>query len=181
MAEANISVDEAKFCCLICLDLLKDPVTIPCGHSYCMGCIKQFWDQEVQVRARCCPQCRHSFTFRPELNRNTVFAELVEELRQIGFPRSSPSTFTGTEGVRCDVCSGEKRPAVTSCLVCLASYCDVHVKPHYESPAFKKHKLGPACRSLQEKICSVHNRLFEFYCHKDQACLCVLPVPGGGS
>uniref|UniRef100_A0AAZ1XIK5 Zinc finger RING-type eukaryotic domain-containing protein n=1 Tax=Oreochromis aureus TaxID=47969 RepID=A0AAZ1XIK5_OREAU len=25
-------MDQIKFCCSVCLDLLKDPVTIPCGH-----------------------------------------------------------------------------------------------------------------------------------------------------
>ncbi|KAM9436769.1 E3 ubiquitin/ISG15 ligase TRIM25-like [Clarias gariepinus] len=178
MAEANIFVDEAQFCCSICLDLLKDPVTIPCGHSYCMDCIGHFWDQEFQVRACCCPQCRHSFTIRPELNRNTVLAELVEKLRQTGSCRSCQQTSTSHEGVVCDVCSGEKLPAVKSCLVCLASYCDVHVKPHYEAFAFKKHKLIPACNWLQKKICSVHDRLYEFYCRKDQKCVCYLCTVG---
>ncbi len=33
MAEARISVDQNEFTCPVCLDLLKDPVTIHCGHS----------------------------------------------------------------------------------------------------------------------------------------------------
>ncbi len=33
MAEARISVDQNEFTCPVCLDLLKDPVTIQCGHS----------------------------------------------------------------------------------------------------------------------------------------------------
>uniref|UniRef100_A0A3Q3Q4W2 Zinc finger RING-type eukaryotic domain-containing protein n=1 Tax=Monopterus albus TaxID=43700 RepID=A0A3Q3Q4W2_MONAL len=36
MAQQRNQVDRVKISCSICLDLLKDPVTISCGHNYCM-------------------------------------------------------------------------------------------------------------------------------------------------
>ncbi|XP_062850524.1 tripartite motif-containing protein 16-like isoform X4 [Trichomycterus rosablanca] len=177
MAEANISVAQDQFSCPICLELLKDPVTTPCGHSFCMVCINNCWDQEDDKGTYSCPQCRQTFTPRPVLRKNTILAEVVEKLKKTELKAPLPAhCSTGPEDVECDFCTGRKYKAVKSCLVCLASYCETHLQPHYESPAFKKHKLVKASRRLQEQICSQHDKLLEVYCCTDQQCICMLCI-----
>ncbi|XP_069043979.1 E3 ubiquitin-protein ligase TRIM39-like isoform X1 [Lepisosteus oculatus] len=142
-----------------------------------MGCIKNCWDQEDQTGIYSCPQCRQTFTPRPDLHRNTILAEVVEKLKETGCSGPPPAhSPAGPGDVLCDVCTGRKRGAVKSCLVCLASYCQTHLQPHYESPAFKRHKMVEATGQLQEKICSTHDKLLEFYCRTDEKCVCYLCV-----
>nr|XP_023673974.1 tripartite motif-containing protein 16-like isoform X1 [Paramormyrops kingsleyae] len=175
MAEASVTVNQNQFSCLICLNLLKDPVTINCGHSYCMSCIKSCWDQEDHAGVYNCPQCRQIFIPRPILGRNTILAEVVEKLKKTVIQAATPADhYAGLGDVECDFCNGRKRKSVKSCLVCLASYCETHLQPHYESPAFKKHKLTDATGRLQDKVCSQHDKPLEVYCRTDQQCICDL-------
>ncbi|XP_058246831.1 tripartite motif-containing protein 16-like [Hemibagrus wyckioides] len=175
MADACISVDQNQFICPVCLDLLKDPVTIPCGHSFCKVCINGCWDQEDQKGVYSCPQCRDTFTPRPVLCRNNMLAEVVEKLKKIDFQATSTAhCYAGPGDVECDFCTGRKRKAVKSCPVCLDSYCDIHLKPHLEISTLTKHTLIVASAKLKEKICSEHKRVFEIYCRTDQTCICYM-------
>ncbi|XP_058872186.1 tripartite motif-containing protein 16-like [Acipenser ruthenus] len=165
---------EDRFSCPVCLELLKDPVAIPCGHSYCMGCIKNCWDQTDHTGVYSCPQCRETFTPRPDLCRNTMLAEVVEELKKTGLNPPPAQSYAGPGDVPCDFCTGRKFKAVKSCLTCLASYCETHVKPHYEGAAFKRHKLINAIGDLEQKLCAEHQRVLEVFCRTDQTCICWL-------
>ncbi|KAB5550671.1 hypothetical protein PHYPO_G00056540 [Pangasianodon hypophthalmus] len=97
-----------------------------------------------------------------------------QEKKKLQAASTSARWYTGPGDVKCDSCTGINRKALKTCLVCLASYCEDHLQPHYQSPAFKKHKLVEACAELQEKICSEHDKLMEIYCRTDQSFICYL-------
>ncbi|KAG5281354.1 hypothetical protein AALO_G00071200 [Alosa alosa] len=175
MAEA-MSNNEDLLMCPICLDLLKDPVTLHCGHNYCISCIKGCWDQEdqkVRPGVYSCPQCRQTFTPRPVLNKNNVVAELVEQLRKTRIQAAPPALSTAGPGdVECDICAGRKLKAAKSCLDCLLSYCETHFKAHNELHPGRNHSVIDATGQLQERICSRHKKVFEIFCRTDQSFIC---------
>ncbi|XP_056309288.1 uncharacterized protein si:busm1-163l24.4 [Danio aesculapii] len=93
MADKSLE-DLDPFNCPICLDAFQDPVTIPCGHNYCMSCIKHYWEKNGSRDAGyTCPECRKTFSPRPALNKNTMFAEVVERFKNTGLQDTSPARY----------------------------------------------------------------------------------------
>uniref|UniRef100_A0A8C5FUA0 FinTRIM family, member 83 n=1 Tax=Gadus morhua TaxID=8049 RepID=A0A8C5FUA0_GADMO len=154
-------------CYLDCQESLRDPVSIPCGHVFCSICLKTYWDHTDPSGSFLCPQCRVSYHKRPTPRRVGSSPSL---------PRRPPPTIMeeAAADVGCDICVGKKHKAVKSCLMCLASYCEKHLKPHYESATFKRHKLVDEIGHLDRQICPQHQKGLELFCKTDQMCICVL-------
>uniref|UniRef100_W5M486 B box-type domain-containing protein n=1 Tax=Lepisosteus oculatus TaxID=7918 RepID=W5M486_LEPOC len=96
---------------------------------------------------------------------------MAEQFRRTRLDRADGGA-AGPGEVPCDVCAAEKLRAVKSCLVCLASYCDEHVQPHYQGAAFRTHRLTEPVSHLKHKLCKRHERLLELFCTTDRTCIC---------
>uniref|UniRef100_A0A8C4RGU5 Tripartite motif-containing protein 16-like n=1 Tax=Erpetoichthys calabaricus TaxID=27687 RepID=A0A8C4RGU5_ERPCA len=126
-----------------------------------------------------CPQCRHTFTTRPELNRNTLLNEVIKKLKKTTIISAPSQNYAGPGDVECDFCTGKKFRAVKSCLTCMASYCRTHLQPHLEGDALKHHKLVDPDRNLKEKLCEKHQKSLEIFCKTDDSCICMMCVVTG--
>uniref|UniRef100_A0A665VA06 Tripartite motif-containing protein 16-like n=1 Tax=Echeneis naucrates TaxID=173247 RepID=A0A665VA06_ECHNA len=163
--------------CHLCKEYLRDPVSIPCGHSFCSICLKTYWDHADHTGTYLCPQCRVSYNKRPTPRRMGGSRHSTIHRTTESHPPAPPSpdyNYAGPQDVGCDICVGKKHKAVKSCLMCLASYCEKHLKPHYESATFKRHKLVDEIGHLDRQICPQHQKGLELFCRTDQMCICVL-------
>uniref|UniRef100_A0AAY4A4M8 Uncharacterized protein n=1 Tax=Denticeps clupeoides TaxID=299321 RepID=A0AAY4A4M8_9TELE len=173
MASSSSVLSEEHLQCSICLDVFTDPVSTPCGHDFCMGCIKEYWDNCSKSR---CPVCNKTYPTRPELCLNTTLSELTTQFRTL-FPEkaSSAKALFDTPIVSCDICTDL---AIKSCLMCLASYCETHIKPHKTASKFKRHEVIDPVENLEDYICSNHERPLKFFCRDDQTCVCQFCTEG---
>ncbi|XP_014050746.2 LOW QUALITY PROTEIN: E3 ubiquitin-protein ligase TRIM39 [Salmo salar] len=168
MASSSILLSEEQFLCSICLDVFTEPVTTSCGHNFCIDCITKYWNSKDLCH---CPLCKEKFSKRPKLRVNTMLREVVGNFKSLR-DRGKDESPAKLGKVPCDVCTGTKRKALKSCLVCLASYCETHLDPHHIAPAFKRHKLVDPVENLEDRMCKKHDRLLELFCRTDQTCVC---------
>ncbi|XP_075958486.1 finTRIM family, member 83 isoform X1 [Anarhichas minor] len=163
--------------CHLCKEYLRDAVSIPCGHIFCAVCLKTYWDHADHTGSYICPECRVTYSKRPTPRRMGGSRTSTIQRNSESFPPPPPDpdyNYAGPQDIGCDICIGKKHKAVKSCLMCLASYCDKHLKPHYESNTFKRHKLVDEIGHLDRQICPQHQKGLELFCRTDQMCICVL-------
>ncbi|KAM9349570.1 E3 ubiquitin-protein ligase TRIM39-like [Symphorus nematophorus] len=171
MATASSLLSEKKLLCSVCLDVFTEPVSTPCGHNFCRTCIHKYWDSSDICQ---CPLCKRTFSPKPELLINTVVSELAAEFKaSVQVKASTPEPqLLETAVVFCDICSEIKEKAVKSCLMCLASFCEVHLEPHQRVAGLRSHTLLDPVNNLDDRMCKKHNKIIELYCRTEQVCIC---------
>lgn len=172
MSSSGNMLPEKQFHCTICQQVFTNPVTTPCGHNFCQTCIQSLWDSSEVCQ---CPACNKQFTGHPEISINTAFKELADTFKKIIVcSATAPLSAANVGDVLCDVCAATSMQvkAHKSCLVCLTSYCEIHLEPHRRVATLMLHKLMAPVKNLQERMCKKHERLLEMFCRDDQKCVC---------
>uniref|UniRef100_A0A8C9RV29 E3 ubiquitin-protein ligase TRIM39-like n=1 Tax=Scleropages formosus TaxID=113540 RepID=A0A8C9RV29_SCLFO len=80
MASPSTLLSAEHFTCSLCLEVFNNPVSTPCGHSFCVACISSFWAQGDHCL---CPKCEKNFLGRPELCDNTFARDMAEQFKRM--------------------------------------------------------------------------------------------------
>uniref|UniRef100_A0A8C4WZG0 Uncharacterized protein n=1 Tax=Eptatretus burgeri TaxID=7764 RepID=A0A8C4WZG0_EPTBU len=176
------SLDELT--CPVCFDLYKEPIALPCGHSFCRVCvcIETFWESREADTSCVCPNCREVFPQTPKLKKNVIIANLVENIklkkREVGLGVEVRDAEHGgvkvKEGMKsggtdsyCELC---KREAAKRCVPCEILCCEQHVKAHKQ----KGHKLVDPGVKIEELRCIEHGKPILLYCKDDGSLMCIM-------
>ncbi|XP_046891631.1 finTRIM family, member 86 [Hypomesus transpacificus] len=147
---------EEMFVCSVCLETLKDPATLTCGHSYCLACIHRHWDRGSTRGQYSCPQCRQTFSPRPSLARSTMLMEAIEKLSTQKENQESPYL------------------TLSSAPPSMPIYLEVlpNTGPGSGPRPARHGSVYPQLPTVAPRPCPQHQRPMELYCHDDKECVC---------
>ncbi|XP_041424113.1 nuclear factor 7, ovary-like [Xenopus laevis] len=148
MASAADLRDELS--CSICLSIYTDPVSLPCSHNYCRGCIGTTWDIQEGSGAYSCPECRQKFKERPALPRNRTLRNIAER-----FLSDQPKPWETGIPWKCSVHDEPLKYYCWEESVCVCVYCWVseeHRGHRVELLSEASEKKKETLRKVLEKL-----------------------------
>ena len=185
--------------CAICRELCTEPKTLPCLHSFCHKCLKEWVDSKILLEGNNvaflkhfeCPFCRApsdlssgTASLRTNFSLKTIIehVKVMESMKNCGEPT-------------CAQCvDDEKEEAVSFCNSCQAPLCQYHVQVHRKSRDYVGHTIvsleeasaqTPEERRKHSKslpspdtlvnpnICQRHNEQLQWYCMTCENPICI--------
>ncbi|XP_043086118.1 tripartite motif-containing protein 16 [Puntigrus tetrazona] len=164
--------------CSVCLQDLKENSCPQCKYSSCEEDLEKNEASVSDLEEYDAPAADPEDYNAPSADLDGSGASVSDQDKSVGclteaLERTGLQTVQA-EGVECDPCSDRKEKAIKTCLVCLASYCETHLRLHNELNAEKAHLLVDVTGELQNKTCAQHHKLLEVYCRTDGRCICCL-------
>ncbi|XP_047207085.1 tripartite motif-containing protein 72-like [Girardinichthys multiradiatus] len=166
--------------CPVCQDFFTEPVTLQCGHDFCLICIHAVWETDASTEGPFfCPECQ--IFLPPDLTLD-INADLQKKVKDFTANQQPAAAETGIKAessslIHCDHCIEKPSVAISTCLTCDASLCQAHTQLHQQRSALKDHTLVDVTKDLLSLKCRDHRDELKFFCMEDKipvCCLCVL-------
>ncbi|XP_062252613.1 E3 ubiquitin-protein ligase TRIM35-like [Platichthys flesus] len=141
------SRSEEDLCCAVCHDVFRDPVILSCSHSFCKGCVKNWWKEKEEKE---CPLCKRRSS-KSEPLCNLVLKNLCETFLQERDQSSSHALCSlHSEKLRL-FCLDHQQPV---CLICRDSekHTDHRFRPIAEAAQQHKKQLQENLEPLKKKL-----------------------------
>ena len=168
--------------CPMCLEIVKNPKTLPCLHSFCLECLDKlanFARRQLQTTIKC-PVCQTSFPI-PETD---TFANIPSSFHLNRLVDALALENGSLQAQKCNNCD-ENSPATIYCFVCQSFMCATCFQSHQRIKMTRGHhnvvidKLQP--QDVQELMhrpvmCSQkyhEDQALEFYCEDCKVLICL--------
>ncbi|XP_066286426.1 E3 ubiquitin-protein ligase TRIM56-like [Branchiostoma lanceolatum] len=182
MATASFTekVSDEFIQCTICCYNFKNPKVLPCLHTFCAHCLRE-WVQKNDGDTFPCPICREPVSLPPNgvegLKDNFFLANLVKAVSEDNKVRH------GQDGLLCTTCE-EGKPATSRCSECAEFLCESCESAHRLQRATKGHtlftfeelktgKYDGVFRTRKAPPCSKHSgEILKLYCRTCETPIC---------
>ena len=195
MAAASVPVkclDEITEC-PICREVFTDPRELPCVHTYCLKCIKDWCKDKRNGDNGSCPQCRKEFQI-PEHDINDLPKNIFVTKLLLAKEISASQTVTKI----CDVCKSSQsetsnnKTAEVFCLDCQMNICEPCFRIHLTFKHLSSHKTIRLQEQVKEEdlyaicppaYCEKHKyeqiKIYCFDCKTVSCMMCYIEIHSG--
>jgi hypothetical protein len=147
--------------CSECLETYSNPRQLPCIHTFCLKCVKNFSRDKLPGDQIPCPICRKEFTLPDNGVDSLPKNFFIEQLKDL-----TDQSNRHCEGCSCDVTDPAlRKQAVMYCVDCQQRFCESCGKLHRRVKVCRGHKLidnadmdntGTTVGELKVTVCDKH-------------------------
>ncbi len=134
---------EPNFGCGRCLNLLNNPVTLPCDHVYCMPCLQSIHPSK-------CPFDEKMYVTK-DLSVNPTLKDLIADFKS--------ADLLGNHGdlnSMCQFCKSDPKQPTKFCVKCEGYFCDECCASQHAPAPMKRHQIINASDAIVYPACEYH-------------------------